>query len=134
LLILAILAIIRSGSILSLGFNGYPLFITGRQANLPFLSFTFGVLFNFGALYGLKYYYNIFSYYQANKILYVTPYLAVVFMASVVYTLRQQIVEKYRQVVGKKIYPVLAVFWAIFLIWFMIFIIKMESYKPIIMK
>jgi hypothetical protein len=118
------------GAFLVLALMGIPLFITGRQANLPFLSFTFGVLLNFGVLYGLRHYYNIFSYYQANKILYVTPYLAVVFITSVVHTLRQQIVEKYQRIAGEKIYPVLALFWSIFLIWFMVFIIKMESYKP----
>ncbi|MDD5491114.1 MAG: hypothetical protein PHV60_00335 [bacterium] len=118
------------GVFLVLALLGIPLFITSRQANLPFLSFTFAVLFNFGALYALRHYFNIFSYYQANKILYITPYLAVVFITAVVYTLRRQIIEKYQPIVGKKIYPALAVFWSIFLIWFMVYIFKMESYKP----
>jgi hypothetical protein len=118
------------GVFLVLALAGIPLFITGFQANLPFLSFVFGVLFYFGVLFGLRHYYNIFSYYQANKILYFTPHLAVVFITSVFYTLRRQVIEKYSQLLGKRTYKLLAVFWSIFVLWLMVMIVKMESYKP----
>lgn len=118
------------GLFLVLSLVGMSLFLVSREVNVPFVSFSLAVLCYFGILYALKYYYNIFSYYQANKILYCTPYIGVVFIAAYAQALRRQIIEKYQQYRGTRIHTIMGGIWTILLLWLIVVIVKIESYKP----
>lgn len=118
------------GVFLVLSLVGLSLFLVSRQVNVPFVSFSFGVLSYFGILFWLKFKYNIFSYYQANKILYCAPYIGVVFIAAYAQTIRSHIIEKYQRNSGLKIHTILRGIWIILLLWLAVFIVKIESYKP----
>lgn len=110
---------------------GLVVYCFSPYANAAVLFFTFIFLFYFGIFFVLKRYFNIFSYYQAYKVLYFVPYLAVLYLASVLQVIRKYFLRIVKPIIGEPVHKILAVFWLCLILWQGINVYKLENYKPV---
>jgi hypothetical protein len=122
---------VNGGRFLILSLIGIPIVISSFKKNLAVVSFTFGVLFYFGTFFVLKHYFGKISYYQAYKILYFSPYIAVIYIASILYAIRKQLVKILKPFIGGSIYDILLVIWLVVITGQVITVYNMCNYKPV---
>lgn len=121
---------IIGGRFLILSLIGIPIMVSSFRKNLAVISFTISFLLYYGIFFVLKHYFGKFSYYQAYKILYFSPYIAVVYISTVFYFIRKQIIKIFWPFIGGTIYNVLFVIWLLLIVSRMTVIYDMENYNP----
>ena len=121
---------VKGGWFLILSLIGIPVIISGFKKNIAVINFTLSFLLYFFLFYILKHNFGKFSYYQAYKILYFSPYIAVIYIAAVLYFIRKQLIKIFKPFIGEKLHIILFIIWLLIIINKASIVYDMENYRP----
>jgi len=121
---------IKGGRFLILSILGIPIILSNFKKNIVLISFTIGFLFYFYIFFILKHYFGKFSYYQAYKILYFSPYIAVIYIAAVLYFIRKQLIKIFKPFIGDVIHTIMSIIFLLLIMNNVSIVYDMENYRP----